>query len=105
YNANPQSFRAAIALARALRRDRRLVFVAGTMRELGELEARLHAEVAADLVALDPELLVGVGAFGPALGRHAGRLGDRLVVAAEVPDAARLMADKLRGDELVVLKA
>ena len=35
YNANPQSFRAAIATARALRNGRRLVFIAGTMRELG----------------------------------------------------------------------
>lgn len=105
YNANPQSFRAAIDLARALRRDRRLVFVAGTMRELGELEARLHAAVAADLVALDADLLVGIGAFGPALGRHAGTLGDRLVVAAEAPEAGPLVAARLRGDELVVLKA
>lgn len=105
YNANPQSFRAAIALARALRGDRRLVFVAGTMRELGDLEARLHAEVAADLVALDADLLVGIGAFGPALGRHAGTLGDRLVVTAEAPDAGPLVAARLRGDELVVLKA
>ncbi len=36
YNANPQSFRAAIATARALRNGRRLVFIAGTMRELGD---------------------------------------------------------------------
>jgi UDP-N-acetylmuramoyl-tripeptide--D-alanyl-D-alanine ligase len=105
YNANPQSFRAVIDLARALRRDRRLVFVAGTMRELGDLEARLHAEVAADLIALDADLVVGVGAFGPALGRYAGTLGDRLVVAAEAPDAGPLVAARLRGDELVVLKA
>ena len=42
YNANPQSFRAAIATAAALRGKRRLVFVAGTMRELGEDSAALH---------------------------------------------------------------
>ena len=35
YNANPHSFAASIATARELRRGRRLVFVAGTMRELG----------------------------------------------------------------------
>ena len=35
YNANPQSFRSAIETARALRDKRRLVFLAGTMRELG----------------------------------------------------------------------
>jgi UDP-N-acetylmuramyl pentapeptide synthase len=52
-----------------------------------------------------PRLVVGVGAFGPALGRRAGTLGDRLVVAAEAPDAGPLVAARLRGDELVVLKA
>ena len=40
YNANPQSFRAAIATAQAMRGGRRLVFVAGTMRELGAESAR-----------------------------------------------------------------
>ena len=43
YNANPQSFRSAIATAAALRGKRRLVFVAGTMRELGTASAELHA--------------------------------------------------------------
>lgn len=105
YNANPQSFRAVMALAAALRGDQRLVFVAGTMRELGDREAELHAAVARELVGLGPDLLVAVGAFGPALGAHAGALGERLLVAAEAPEAAGLLASRLRGDELVVLKA
>lgn len=105
YNANPQSFRAAIALAQSLRTGRRLVFVAGTMLELGDREAALHREVAADLAALDPELLVAVGAFGPALGPHAAARGDRLLVAPDAEAAAPLLAARLRGDELVVLKA
>jgi len=105
YNANPQSFRAAIALAAALRPGRRLVFVAGTMRELGDLEAAAHAEIAAELAALDPDLLVAVGAFGPALGPHAARFGDRLLVAPDTDAAGPLLAPRLAGDELVVLKA
>lgn len=105
YNANPQSFRAAIALAGALRGGRRLVFVAGTMRELGDREAELHRGVAADLAALEADLLVAVGAFGPALAPHAGALGDRLLVAPDAQAAGALLAPRLRGDELVVLKA
>lgn len=105
YNANPQSFRAAIALAAALRPGRRLVFVAGTMRELGDREAALHLEVAADLAALDPELLVAVGAFGPALAGHAAQFGTRLLVAPDALSAGPLLASQLLGDELVVLKA
>jgi len=105
YNANPHSFRAVIELAGALRAGRRLVFVAGTMRELGDREAELHAEVAGDLVALGADLLVAVGAFGPALGPYATALGSRLAVAPDPETAGSLVAARLRGDELVVLKA
>ena len=105
YNANPASFLAAIATARAMRAGRRLVFVAGTMRELGTEAARHHAAVAAALVGLEPDLLAAVGEFVPgaaALRQPArrpaahrpGRRGD----GAAAQGAAR-------GDELVVLKA
>ena len=83
YNANPQSFRAAIATARALRGDRRLVFIAGTMRELGAESAALHREIAAALVALQPDLLAVVGDFVPAVAPYAEQLGDRLVTAED----------------------
>ena len=105
YNANPQSFRAAIATAAALRGDRRLVFVAGTMRELGEDSPALHREIADALVELQPDLLAAVGDFVPALEPHARALGDRLVTAADPPALAPLLAARLRGDEIVVLKA
>jgi UDP-N-acetylmuramoyl-tripeptide--D-alanyl-D-alanine ligase len=105
YNANPQSFRAAIATAAALRGKRRLVFVAGTMRELGEDSGALHREVADALVKLNPDLLALVGDFVPALERHAAALGDRLITAADPMALAPLLAQRLEGNELVVLKA
>jgi UDP-N-acetylmuramoyl-tripeptide--D-alanyl-D-alanine ligase len=105
YNANPQSFRAAIATARSLRQGRRLVFVAGTMRELGAESGQLHVQVAQDLVDLAPDLLAAVGDFVPALERHRRRLGDALVTAADPPALAPVLSDRLRGDEVVVLKA
>jgi UDP-N-acetylmuramoyl-tripeptide--D-alanyl-D-alanine ligase len=105
YNANPQSFRAAIATAGALRVGRRLVFVAGTMRELGERSAELHADIAQALVNLEPDLLAAVGDFVPALAPYADRLGDRLVTAADPIALGPLLAVRLTGDELVVLKA
>jgi UDP-N-acetylmuramoyl-tripeptide--D-alanyl-D-alanine ligase len=105
YNANPQSFRAAIATAAALRGNRRLIFVAGTMRELGEDAPPLHAEVAQALVELRPDLLAAVGDFVPALKPHAAALGSRLVTAADPLALAPLLAPRIRGDELVVLKA
>ena len=72
YNANPQSFRAAIATAAALRGDRRLVFVAGTMRELGADSEALHAEIASALVRLQPDSLAVVGEFVPAMEPYVG---------------------------------
>jgi UDP-N-acetylmuramoyl-tripeptide--D-alanyl-D-alanine ligase len=105
YNANPQSFRSAIATAAALRAGRRLVFVAGTMRELGEASPALHAEIARELVALEPDLLAGVGDFATALAPHAAALGDRLLTAEDPPALAAALAARLRGDEVVVLKA
>ncbi len=104
YNANPQSFRSAIALAQALRTGRRLIFVAGSMRELGDHAEALHREVAEELAALEPELLALVGDFVPAFAPFRERYADRLL---EAPDAERmgpLLAARLAGDELVVLK-
>jgi UDP-N-acetylmuramoyl-tripeptide--D-alanyl-D-alanine ligase len=104
YNANPHSFAASIATADALRRGRRLVFVAGTMRELGPDAARLHREVAEKIVALDPELIAAVGEFVPAFQAWAGALGERLITADDAPAMGPLLAARLQGDEVLVLK-
>ena len=105
YNANPPSFLAAIATARELRRGRRLVFVAGSMRELGAEAPRLHARIAEALVTLDPDLLAAVGDFVPALQPHAAALGSRLITAPDAEAIGPLVAARLEGDEVVVLKA
>lgn len=104
YNANPDSFRTAMALADAMRGGRRLVFVAGTMRELGADSASLHREVAAGLAVLHPEVLALVGDFVPAFDPFREGYGGELL---EAPDAAAMgpvLAARLRGDELIVLK-
>lgn len=105
YNANPASFRSILAVARDMRAGRRLVFVAGTMRELGPVSAVEHAMVAEQLVALKPDLLAAVGEFAPALAPWASMLGDRLLLADDAPALAPRLAERLTGDELVVLKA
>lgn len=105
YNANPHSFGAAIATAKAMRGGRRLVFAAGSMLELGEDAPRLHAEVAAALVALEPDLLAAVGEMATALEPYRATLGERLLTAPDAPALAPQLAARLRGDEIVVLKA
>jgi len=105
YNANPASFLAAIATARTMRAGRKLVFVAGTMRELGTESARHHAAVAAALVGLEPDVLAAVGDFVPALAPYAEKLKGRLLTAPDAPTLGPRLKARLRGDELVVIKA
>jgi UDP-N-acetylmuramoyl-tripeptide--D-alanyl-D-alanine ligase len=104
YNANPQSFTSAIALASGMRAGRRLVFVAGTMRELGEASAALHAEVAAELAALAPEVLALVGDFVPAFAAHRAAFTGTLLEAPDAEAMGPRLAAVLRPDDLVVLK-
>jgi UDP-N-acetylmuramoyl-tripeptide--D-alanyl-D-alanine ligase len=105
YNANPQSFRAAIGTAKSLRNGRRLVFIAGTMRELGADASALHAEIARALVELAPDVLGAVGEFVPALAPYAAGLGERLVTAEDPVALGPLIAARLQGGEVIVLKA
>lgn len=105
YNANPASFLAAIATARTMRSGRKLVFVAGTMRELGNEAARHHAAVAAALVGLEPDVLAAVGDFVPALARYSDKLKGRLISAPDAASMGPLLKARLQGDELIVLKA
>jgi UDP-N-acetylmuramoyl-tripeptide--D-alanyl-D-alanine ligase len=104
YNANPQSFATAITLAQELRPGRRLVFVAGSMRELGAHADGLHREVAAWLAAMEPDLLALVGDFVPAFSGFRERYAGRLIEAPDADTLAPLLASRLVGDELVVLK-
>jgi len=105
YNANPASFLTTIDVARRMRQGRRLVFVAGTMRELGADSEAEHLRIAEQLVALKPDLLAAVGDFVPALSAWASMLGDRLITADDAPGLAPRLAERLHGTELVVLKA
>ena len=104
YNANPESFKATISLAGRLRTGRRLVFVAGTMRELGSGSAGLHKEIAAELSTLAPEVLVLVGDFVPAFSEFRAAYAGSLVEAPDAEVAGHSLAPLLRGNELVVLK-
>jgi UDP-N-acetylmuramoyl-tripeptide--D-alanyl-D-alanine ligase len=105
YNANPQSFSTTISLAQELRKGRRLVFVAGSMRELGEQAPALHAQVAGQLAELAPEVLALVGDFVAAFAPYRAGFAGELVEAADPLELAPRLAERLRPDDLVVLKA
>ncbi|MGH7608134.1 MAG: UDP-N-acetylmuramoylalanyl-D-glutamyl-2, 6-diaminopimelate--D-alanyl-D-alanine ligase, partial [Gemmatimonadales bacterium] len=75
--------------------------VVGTMLELGPESARLHAEAAAWIVALQPALVAALGEFVPAF--HA--LHQRVVTAPDAEALGPTLKAALRGDEVVLLKA
>jgi UDP-N-acetylmuramoyl-tripeptide--D-alanyl-D-alanine ligase len=105
YNANPASLAASLTTVDAIRAQRSLVVVLGSMLELGSESERLHREMADIVMARHPELVAALGAFVPAFHRHADALRDRLIVADDPDHLGRLLAPRLRGDELVLVKA
>lgn len=104
YNANPESFHALIELVREMQAGRRLVFVAGTMRELGSESSHLHDRIAAELAALDPDVLALVGEFVPAFAPYRQGYPGTVIGAPDAESMGPRLALELRGDELVVLK-
>jgi UDP-N-acetylmuramoyl-tripeptide--D-alanyl-D-alanine ligase len=105
YNANPASMLAAFDTIRAVVGNRPLVLLLGTMRELGTAEAEAHARIADAAVRLGPAVLGAVGAFVPALERHARALGERLVTASDADALGRAVAPRVPARAVVLLKA
>jgi len=103
YNANPASFSAALEVARSLRGNRPLVTLVGTMLELGSESPALHDQMAEQILALGPDLIGAVGEFAAVFERRP--LGARLIVAPDADALGRAVAPRLKGGELVLLKA
>lgn len=103
YNANPASLAAALDVARSLRGNRPLVVLVGTMLELGDESSALHERMADDILAASPDLVGAVGEFAAVLERK--HIGARLVTAPDADALGRAVAARLKGGELVLLKA
>jgi len=105
YNANPASVEAALELLESMPRRGGRVAVLGTMRELGSASERLHRRVAERAAAADLDLVVATGEFVPAFEHLAGRMGARLIREEEPLAAYDALEPRLRGGEVVLLKA
>jgi UDP-N-acetylmuramoyl-tripeptide--D-alanyl-D-alanine ligase len=102
YNANPDSFLAAIAQCRDLFPGRRLAAFAGSMLELGEGEAASHARVARALVDAGFDVVAATGLFADADVDP----GDTVWIRERSPDDAwEAFASALDGTEVVLVKA
>lgn len=105
YNANPESFAAAIRYCSEAFPGRRLAAVVGTMLELGTAEPEAHAAVAADLLDSGFSLVVAVGAFRAAFRSASLPEGASVLYPASVEQAFEVLTERLEGDEVLLVKA
>lgn len=103
YNANPESFAAAIRWCVDGFPDRGRAAAVGSMLELGERAGEAHRRVARRLLEAGFDPIVAAGAFREAFASLDP--GDVRVLAAEdAEDAGRRLAEVLSGDEAVLVK-
>ncbi len=105
YNANPASLEASLDTAAAMQGNRPLVVALGSMLELGPASPELHDRMADAVMARSPALVAAIGAFIPAFERHRPVLGERLMTAETAETLGEALAARLRGNELLLLKA
>jgi UDP-N-acetylmuramoyl-tripeptide--D-alanyl-D-alanine ligase len=113
YNANPQSVQASMDVLVDQGVAARKVAVLGSMLELGVRAPELHDRVLADALERDVDLIVATGGFAQAARRAAMATGSavgphgrtQLVVADLWREAYPELAARLRGDEIILLKA
>jgi UDP-N-acetylmuramoyl-tripeptide--D-alanyl-D-alanine ligase len=105
YNANPESFAAAIRYCSDAFPGRRLAAVAGTMLELGAAEGSAHVEVARGLLAGGFSLVVALGAFQTAFQTLTVPEGVNVLYPPTVTEAAEWLREELKGDEVLLVKA
>jgi UDP-N-acetylmuramoyl-tripeptide--D-alanyl-D-alanine ligase len=103
YNSNPGSLQAALELLASLPREGGRVAVLGSMLELGERGTELHREAARAALAAGLDLIVATGAFAAAFREEAAD-NPRVVIEEDALRAFDLMAVRMRGDEVVLLK-
>lgn len=105
YNANPESFAAAIEYCADAFPDRRLVAVVGTMLELGERSPGAHREVAERLAHAGFSLVAATGEFAEAVrSLQEGRNGTRFLASEDPLEVWEPLVQGLRGDEVVLVK-
>ncbi|MBR7744414.1 UDP-N-acetylmuramoyl-tripeptide--D-alanyl-D-alanine ligase [Phycicoccus sp. BSK3Z-2] len=110
YNANPESMHAALTALAGMGEDRRTWAVLGTMLELGDESAALHAGVGRDAVDLGVDELVVVGDAARPLADGAeqalaGGAATRVRSVADADEAEALLRAELRAGDVALFKS
>ena len=108
YNANPASMVNALECLKTFCKDekRRLVFLAGTMKELGEQSAVLHVELGRKAADEGVELMLCAGAFAQdmATGARQGNPAMRVEVFENTERLCNNLHKSIRRDDIVLVK-
>ena len=117
YNANPQSVRASLDVLEAQGMAARKAAVLGSMLELGQVSRDLHREVLTDALERDIDVVAATGLFADVADEALAAVtaspteeasrpaAERLVTGADWEEAYPRIRERLRGDEVVLLKA
>ncbi|MBX3214388.1 MAG: UDP-N-acetylmuramoyl-tripeptide--D-alanyl-D-alanine ligase, partial [Labilithrix sp.] len=106
YNSNPGSVLSSLAAAHELAtaRGARLQVVLGEMLELGELSAREHARVGAELAAFAPSGVIAVQGEAARFSEAAAAQGIPSVFVADADAALRRLIDTHRAGDVLLIK-
>jgi UDP-N-acetylmuramoyl-tripeptide--D-alanyl-D-alanine ligase len=105
YNANPQSFRAALQTLAEIARGRPAVIIAGEMRELGAVASSEHVSLGLVLAGAGARLAVSCGGLADLALRKAQEGGLRVALGKDAEDAAKLATTLVNADDVVLVKA
>lgn len=108
YNANPESMRAALKTLAAMAAGRRTWAVLGEMRELGDETVAEHDAIGRLAVRLDISRLVCVGEGTRVMhlgASNEGSWGEESIHVPDVDAAIALLAEQVRPDDVVLVKA
>ncbi len=106
YNANPGSVRAALGtLVDLSGGTRRTIAVLGEMKELGETTRAEHEALGAEVAAAHTNLLVTCGGLANLIAERAAECGLDVHKAANVDEAAALVATLVQAGDVVLVKA
>jgi UDP-N-acetylmuramoyl-tripeptide--D-alanyl-D-alanine ligase len=108
YNANPESMRAALKTLAAMAAGRRTWAVLGEMRELGDDAMVEHDAIGRLAVRLDISRLVCVGEGTRVMhlgASNEGSWGEESIHVPDVDAAIALLAEQVRPDDVVLVKA
>jgi UDP-N-acetylmuramoyl-tripeptide--D-alanyl-D-alanine ligase len=107
YNSNPAALESMIRLVGGMSGFRRRLLVAGEMLELGESAPDLHAQCGRTAVEAGFDLIIGVQGNARSLvdgARLEGARAEDLSFAENAEEAGRLVADRIRPGDLVLVK-